>query len=326
MDSAWPFLIGRSQLAGHRVIVAPGYMKTSQEARQLGKLARGETGPGEAFIEELPQGPGGNPATAIFRVFLATRADYFGSGEEMLADRSGREIRVTEGIVVPVPQADAEQLEVTAAVLQAAHREVTPAFLQFWRENDDYQLQYSSPVTVHGQGAPATALILRPAELEPSASRSPVSPAARSIQGTWHHASGSPVEPMKRAQVIAITAVAAAIACAAVLGVFAIVSSGSAPRPSPSSGSSASASPSKSGAPTLMPTSSCSYHASPPSPGSIRGHSKPPPPKQPATSASSGTPATAAAAASTATASVSPTSTRCSSPQSPVASRKTGRG
>jgi hypothetical protein len=237
VNEAWPFLVGRAKHAGHRVVVAPDYM-TASAIQDLGKLARGETGPGEAFIAEGSLGPGGTRATAVFRVFRALHADYFGAGDEPLTDRGGREIRMTEGIVMPVPRAEAERLGLTAGDLEAAHRSLESSFRDFWREEDGYPLQRSTPVAVTGRDRGGPALALRPSGSPQVATGDPVPPpspvaipavtsmpaAAPAGQGARYPRYRLAGEERSRGRVIAIIAIAATTAFAVVLGAYLILS------------------------------------------------------------------------------------------------------
>jgi len=163
VTAAWPFLIGRSKNAGQRLVVAPASREASGDPRQLLLLARGENGPNEAFIADvLLGGEGQQAATAVFRVFRARRSDYLGAGDEPLTDSSGRAIRITEGFIVPLPPGQARALGLTIADLAAAHEQLAPSFREFWKDEDDYVLQYSRPITVGSATGQADQLELRP--------------------------------------------------------------------------------------------------------------------------------------------------------------------
>ena len=192
-SSAWPFLVGRSRNAGHRVVVAPDYLTDSGDTAKLGLLARGETGPGEAFIAQVPFGPDGRPALAVYRVFRARRSDYFGysgADDEPLTDREGRDIRITEGFLVSPGPADPEDLGLTTADIEAAHRQLERPYQLFWQTEDDYVLWPSHRITVGvpGVGSP---LLLRP-----PGSRSPVAKVPDSLPARPEPSGQQPAEEL----------------------------------------------------------------------------------------------------------------------------------
>jgi hypothetical protein len=162
---AWPFLVGRTKNAGQRIVVAPDYMEAAGSPSRLALLSRGESGPGEAFIADFPAGPEGEPATAIFRVFRALHADYLGPGDEPLTDNVGREIRITEGFIVPLPAAEARAIVLRAEDLAQAHERLAPSYREFWEHEGRYALRYSVPFTLAGATSESSALRLLPVEV-----------------------------------------------------------------------------------------------------------------------------------------------------------------
>jgi hypothetical protein len=245
VSAAWPFLLGRSKNAGHRIVVAPGYLADGGQPWEIERLARGESSPGEAFIAEVPHGPGGEPATAIFRVFRATEADFLGPGDNPLTDRGGREIRITEGIVLPLPRARAERLGLTTADLEAFHLLLAPSFREFWQQEDSYRTTFSRPVSVGGQADRGPALTLRPLGFGPAAPPSspplaggdartawpprPARPAPGPTAAGGAAAGGfppaSPGGPASRGRPVALAIGAAIITFAVVVGAYEVLAS-----------------------------------------------------------------------------------------------------
>lgn len=248
-SSAWPFLVGRSRNAGHRVVVAPDYLADSGDTAKLGLLSRGETGPGEAYFTQVPFGPDGQPALAVYRVFRARRSDYLGysgADDEPLTDREGRDIRITEGFLVCPAPADPEDLGLTTTDIEAAHRLLERPYQLFWQTEDDYALQPSHRITVGapGQGSP---LVLRPPGSRPPVIKVPAPLPTRSAPSSQEPAEEPPYGRDERDQkfvydqppndrtgrltqedrplrwrVIA-TAVAALITFGAVLGIYSVI-------------------------------------------------------------------------------------------------------
>lgn len=171
MEEAWPFLIGRSLLAGHRVVVAPGCLTSDASLYPLERLARGNSATGEAYIADIGPLGGLTDATAIFRVFPARGSDFFGSGDEVLTDRGGRGIRITEGVVIPLSSDDVRRLSLTSEDLLLAHEAVVPHYREFWEAEDQYPLQRSARIRV-GDGT-GVALGLRVPDMGMSASGTP---------------------------------------------------------------------------------------------------------------------------------------------------------
>lgn len=205
MESAWPFLIGRSRLAGQRVVIAPGCLAPDVSLHSLERLARGESQADEAYIEDIGPLGGLAAATAIFRVFPARRADFFASGDEVLTDRGGREIRLAEGIVILLPAVDVRRLGLTGEDLLLAHEALVPFYREFWEWGERYPRQYASRIEV-GEGA-GTALHLRSLDtgtLAPEAGE-PAVPAAV-IGRVAHERDPGVKDPVKTPPAVAVRA------------------------------------------------------------------------------------------------------------------------
>lgn len=145
----WPFLIGRVRGAGHRVVVAPGFMITAGTEAELDAVS-GRAGEGEVVTYALP----GGQHLAVAVVVAARAADFGLEGEGPLRDRAGRTILLTEGLVIPsnAPHPCAQDL-------QRAHRDVVPAYREFWVLEEDYTTTASGPLKLIGQGRQAGKLV-----------------------------------------------------------------------------------------------------------------------------------------------------------------------
>ena len=213
--TAWPFLIGRSRRAGHRVIVAPGFMADNpRDVDNLGWLAAGEdTDPGEALITEV-RGLSSGPVTAVFRIFSARERDYFEQGGEgFLKDEGGRPIRLCEGIVLRMRASEVPDLGLTVADMEVAREVAQPFFREFWRVESRYDLKYSASFAAGRGAAKSVPLALRQPGMpavkpsKPSAS-APVVIRERATDDAemWPQASES--EPNKRLSRIVLLSVA----------------------------------------------------------------------------------------------------------------------
>jgi hypothetical protein len=223
--SAWPFLVGRSERAGSRVIVAPSFMMDSDNGIvELSWLARGETGESDAFITELP-GMVNGPATAVFRVFIANRADYLEKGTGPLSDFRGRPIHMTEGIVIPLSRAETSKLRLATAHLDTAHEFLKFPYRDFWRLNERYSLHYSRSFPIDSSTRRGIPLTLREWPLDtgnelPSDARPPEVTLARVL-----HVLREKWLRQKNRLFIAIVIGAAGVVFAATLGVYNLVKS-----------------------------------------------------------------------------------------------------
>ena len=145
---AWPFLIGRTRDHGHRVVVAPGFMTEPSDVVALGNATGRSPGSFDAAVVREIAGLSAGPATAVFRSYLP-RASQFGLGDEdALLDGSGRPIRLTEGLVLRVPETQARKAGITPADLDRAHDAVTGAYQAYWSDGGSFTRQESAPFTV----------------------------------------------------------------------------------------------------------------------------------------------------------------------------------
>ncbi|MET1071047.1 MAG: hypothetical protein ABWY11_00220 [Umezawaea sp.] len=147
MTSAWPFLVGRTRNAGHRVVVAPDFMIAAGTTASLTRISRGpDTPEGEVVVDLLDGG-----LMVVSRVFVGDRADYGVEGDGPLRDGSGRAIRLTEGLVF---RGDSRQI--TPADLARGHETAAAAFRRFWAEENDHEVEGSTGFRLTGSGgAPA---------------------------------------------------------------------------------------------------------------------------------------------------------------------------
>lgn len=227
--AAWPFLIGRATTAGHRVVVAPGFMADNPgDVDALGWLARGgDTDKAEAILVEMPDFSGG-PLTALFRVFHAHERDYFGTSSDLLLDSAGRPIRLTEGIAVRLTGAEVARLRLTTTDLNTAHQILTPFFRDFWHHDGQYPMQYSEPFVAGdaNDGTPLTLRALtprRPARPRPRAARSPAAYRVSAV-------SSSPRQPAMRSPSSLLAIAAACVTFILALGIFRLTASVPMPR------------------------------------------------------------------------------------------------
>ncbi|WNV89937.1 hypothetical protein [Umezawaea sp. Da 62-37] len=147
MTSAWPFLVGRTRNAGHRVVLAPDFMIAEGTTSSLTRISRGgpDTLEGEVVLDLLPDG-----LMVVSRVFVAESADYGVDGTGPLRDGGGRPIRLTEGLVV---RGDAQR--VTSADLARGHETAAAAFRRFWVEENDHEAEGSTGFALAGDGESA---------------------------------------------------------------------------------------------------------------------------------------------------------------------------
>ncbi len=96
----WPFLVSANRDLDYRTIVAPDFMCEVGDANTLANTAGGKlTGENVAFYREIHKSKVGK-FTIVFRVIETTLEDMGIEGSGVLKDSFGREIRLTEGIVI----------------------------------------------------------------------------------------------------------------------------------------------------------------------------------------------------------------------------------
>src|SRR2546423_1858643 len=135
-EHGWPFLIGRAEHAGYRVVVVPDFMADAAAVDALSGAARDVRLPADtACVREL-RGLECGPVTVVYRCFNP-RADDYGLGGDELSDGFGRPIRVTEGVALR-SAATGGLPEITIADLDRAHAAVAGAYRDFWQHERDY--------------------------------------------------------------------------------------------------------------------------------------------------------------------------------------------
>lgn len=173
---AWPFLIGRAEHAGYRTVAAPDFLTG---ARELGALTRAsatvDLPEGAASAREL-RGLAGGPLTIVYRSFHPRGSDFGIPGEEMLTDRVGRPIRITEGLVLRHSLEEAGRPKVTRADLDRAHARVADAYRDFWQQGDAYQRRAVGAQRLGedpSDGSPLHLVAAAPWDVDPSSTATP---------------------------------------------------------------------------------------------------------------------------------------------------------
>lgn len=143
--TAWPFLIGRNTNLGYQTIVCPAFIAEAGLSQFLAETAGGEeSAPFSATSRAILGSPVGT-FRLIFRVIKARAGDFDLTGDELLRDRSGRSIRLIEGIVIPgfekIPT-------ITSHDLQVAHDLVKDAYRKFWLTEKMFPEQASLPFSL----------------------------------------------------------------------------------------------------------------------------------------------------------------------------------
>jgi hypothetical protein len=141
--SAWPFLISRARVSGHREVVIPKFMEDTPLAEILPQVAGAdETPAGHAIVREIHY-PGVGPLSAVFRVFRATQAEFGLGTDGLLLDGSSRPILAVEGLVIRESARACERAGLSQADIDRAHQVVVPSYQRFWQEDQGYPTQTS---------------------------------------------------------------------------------------------------------------------------------------------------------------------------------------
>jgi len=133
---AWPFLIGRSETQGYRVLVSPHFITAQRQSSLLAKAAVGdESAPKTATYREIHSNVLGN-ISIVFRIIKATGQYYDIENEDRLKDEGGRPIQLMEGFVVNGRIDNNRQIVVTEEVFNAVHEQVKRVYREFWYTTD----------------------------------------------------------------------------------------------------------------------------------------------------------------------------------------------
>ena len=125
----WPFLVSANRDLDYRTIVAPDFMCEVGDANTLANTAGGKlTGENVAFYREIHKSKVGK-FTIVFRVIETTLEDMGIEGSGVLKDSFGREIRLTEGIVIKGLLPD---VIVTKDAIEMAHGMIIQPYREFW--------------------------------------------------------------------------------------------------------------------------------------------------------------------------------------------------
>jgi WD40 repeat protein len=87
----------------------------------------------------------------VYRVFNPDPVDYGFDGSEDMTDSSGRNIRMTEGFLTRSRQRGPIDPGLTHELVSAIHTRVSPAFRQFWLEEDNFQTKFFESIPFPGQ-------------------------------------------------------------------------------------------------------------------------------------------------------------------------------
>jgi hypothetical protein len=124
----WPYAVARGVETGYQVIALPGFLAENGEAYLLEYASRAEPGEPDAVTVREVLGASASPLTLAYRVVEAEAGRYGLSGREQLRDRTGRIIRVFEGLVLGLPAERVASLGLTDVDLDTVTSAITPAF------------------------------------------------------------------------------------------------------------------------------------------------------------------------------------------------------
>jgi hypothetical protein len=140
----WPFLIGPGHTLGVRVVVAPDPLYVSDTYGALLGVAKHLGNPtsfGHVYVQKVTV-PDGHPIfTVVYQTIVAT--DYYigSQSDRPLADRGGRPIHLTEGLVL---RPEVEYASVTGSVLYEAHLAVVSEYALYWQKSSPTFIATSS--------------------------------------------------------------------------------------------------------------------------------------------------------------------------------------
>src|SRR5450432_2482376 len=134
---AWPFLIGRNQTLGYRVLVSPQFIAQYGLSPLLAEAASGdESSPGSATGREL-HGSVVGQLSLIFRVTKALGQEYGLEEKGILRDEVGRSIYLISGFVVRGSLLDFSNGGISSEEFKRVHSLVKGAYHDFWSARED---------------------------------------------------------------------------------------------------------------------------------------------------------------------------------------------
>ena len=145
---AWPFLVGRAEHAGYRVVVAPDFMTDPAAVAALASAARSTDVPGGAAVVRELRGLGPEPVCVVYRSQIARASDYGLGGDADLVEEHGRGIRLAEGLVLRLPAEAAARAGITRSDFDRAHARLVAPFQAFWAQDEAFVRQAAEPYLI----------------------------------------------------------------------------------------------------------------------------------------------------------------------------------
>jgi hypothetical protein len=156
----WPFLYGRLWLLDYQTIIAPEFVYESKSKSILTNVANKKlTGEEEAFYVEI-NNPNAGELTLVFRAIETTFEEMNIEGSGSLKDSSGKEIRLTEGIVIK-GWFQNEKLIVTKEDLEKAHEMLIEPYRELWGKFGSLSVTPSQPFSIPQDRPPSSCLQYR---------------------------------------------------------------------------------------------------------------------------------------------------------------------
>jgi hypothetical protein len=161
---AWPYAVTRGATTGYQAIAGPGFLAEAGQSYVLEYASREEASEAGAVTVREIRGATPQPLSLAYRV-LEARADRYGlGGEDTLEDRTGRAVRVFEGLVLQLPAERVPSIGLTAADFDAVTAVTAPAFRKLWTAESRVEPETSSAISVGHAGPGTGSLNVRVAE------------------------------------------------------------------------------------------------------------------------------------------------------------------
>ncbi len=154
---AWPYAVSRGERSGYQAIVVPDFLAETGQAYVLEYASKGEAGEPDHLTVREVVGAATEPLSIAYRVTEA-HADRCGlDGGIALEDRTGRTVRIFEGLVLRLPAERAASVCLTVEDLNAVGEVTDSAFRKLWVADARIDAELSTALSV-GDTAQGTRL------------------------------------------------------------------------------------------------------------------------------------------------------------------------
>jgi hypothetical protein len=155
---AWPYAVSRGERSGYQAIVVPGFLAEIGQAYVLEYASKGEASEPDTVTVREVVGAATEPMSIAYRVTEARAERYGLAGDGALEDRTGRTIRIFEGLVLRLAAERVASVRLTVEDFDAVAEVTDPAFRKLWAAAARIDAELSTAISV-GDTAQRTPLL-----------------------------------------------------------------------------------------------------------------------------------------------------------------------